>query len=129
MVAREGDAMRLMDVREDVVRLISLAGDETRVTVNADEPAHALASMYTSAARALGVLRGCIVLVWNTSLLKESAVHQLCHADAADRVVTVIVRELRWFRLEAFMGCMFDRWAQHARVTPPDLVASSDDDE
>ena len=118
----------LVDTREEVV-LVSLAGDETRVAVNAAEPACALASMYTSAAQALGVLRDRLTLLWNTTPLEESAVHQLCHADAADRVVTVIVRDLGWFGIKDLMGCMFYRWVQYADLNPPDMVSSSSDDD
>jgi hypothetical protein len=135
-----------------VVRLVCLTGTETQLAISAGEPAHALVSMYASAARTLlrqtsdledagipeqfrgvSVLRKCmssIELVWQTAALEESIVPRLCQADSEDRVVTVIVRALSRSPIAPpdapLMRRMFFIWS---RDIPPPLVASSSESE
>ena len=103
-----------------VVRLVFLTGVETQTEISAGEPARAMASMYSAAARALlwqtaelegaataadeQLLRACVVfmnrrstirLMWQTTALDEgtaeSIVPQLAQAAWEDRVVNIIV--------------------------------------
>ena len=114
------------DTAPSLVVVASVSGDLGHVAMPGS-PAEAMRALLAFAALRLQALPRCVSLSWRDAPLATVAMSELCEAPVSERVVVAIVDE-EWRSRLLVQG--FSAWRSWwlDECTPPDLVASSDDE-